>query len=110
MVLEPCTVLEPEDIPIPDADDLVIEILTDQMIDLDESMSGTLLEIFAVTGGDKKRVEVMDEEDDGWRHETHGRRAKDDRDAVAAGAQSVRRRAQERVADKDRVIRVPCGV
>ena len=59
MVLEPSIVHEPEDIPIPDADDVVIEILTDQMIDLDESATD-LLEIFAVTGGDKKRIEVIE--------------------------------------------------
>ena len=48
---------EPEDIPIQDADDLIIEVLTDQMINFDES-STDALEIFAVTGGEKKRVEV----------------------------------------------------
>ena len=53
MVLEPSMVLEPEDIPIPDADDLVIEILTGQMIDFDESATD-VLENFAVTGGDKR--------------------------------------------------------
>ena len=42
---------------IPDAGDLVIEILTDQMMDFDESWTDAL-EIFAVTGGDKKRAEV----------------------------------------------------
>ena len=39
------------------AGDLVIETLTDQMINFDES-SPDVLDIFAVTGGDKKRVEV----------------------------------------------------
>ena len=53
--LEPCVLLEPEDVPIPDADDLVIEILIDQMNDFDEG-STDALEIFAVTCGDKKRV------------------------------------------------------
>ena len=38
------------DVPIPDAD-------ADQMIDFDES-STDVLQIFAVTGGEKKRVEV----------------------------------------------------
>ena len=38
---------------------MVIEILTDQMIDFDGS-STDVLEIFAVTGGDKKRVEAND--------------------------------------------------
>ena len=56
---EPSVLPEPEDVPIPDADDLVIEILTDQMIDFDES-STDVLGIFAVTGGDKKRVEVSE--------------------------------------------------
>ena len=37
--------------------DLVIDVLTDQMINFDES-STDALEIFAVTGGEKKRVEV----------------------------------------------------
>ena len=32
--------LQPQDIPVPHADDLVIEILTDQMIDFDESEQG----------------------------------------------------------------------
>ena len=57
MVPEPSVLLEPEDVPIPDADDQVIEIWADQMIDLDAS-STDVLEIVAVTGGDKKRVEV----------------------------------------------------
>ena len=57
MVPEPSVLPEPEDIPIPDAHDLVIEILIDQMIDFGES-STDVLEVFAVTGGDKKRVEV----------------------------------------------------
>ena len=54
---EPSVVPEPEDIPIPDADDLVIKILIDQMIDSDGS-STDALEIFAATVGDQKRVEV----------------------------------------------------
>ena len=54
---EPSVLLEPEDVPVPDADDLVIEILTDQTIDFGESLTD-VLEIFAVTGEDKKRVEV----------------------------------------------------
>ena len=37
IVLVPSMVLEPEEIPVPDADDLVIEILTDHMVDFDES-------------------------------------------------------------------------
>ena len=57
MVLEPRTVFGPEGIPIPDAYDLVIEVLTDQMIDFDESAMD-VLETCAVTGGDKTRVEV----------------------------------------------------
>ena len=45
----PSIVPVPEAIPIPDAaDDLVIEILPDQMIDFDECATG-VLEIFAVT-------------------------------------------------------------
>ena len=40
MVSEQCMVLEPEDLPIPDADDLVIEVLTDQMFDFDEKRKG----------------------------------------------------------------------
>ena len=55
-VPEPSVLLEPEDVSTPDADDLVIEILTDQVIDFDES-STDVLEIFAETGEDKKRVE-----------------------------------------------------
>ena len=57
LVPEPSVLLEPEDIPIPDTDDLVIDILTDQMIDFDER-STDALELSAVTCGDKKRVEV----------------------------------------------------
>ena len=57
MVPEPRVVLDPEDNPIPDADDLVIEILTDQVIDFDES-STDALKIFVATGGDKKSVGV----------------------------------------------------
>ena len=57
MVPGPSVLLEPEDIPTHDADDLVIEIVTDQTIDFDES-STDALEIFAATGGDKKRVEA----------------------------------------------------
>ena len=53
---EPSVLSAPEDIPIPDADDLV-----NQMIDFDES-STDVLEIGAVTGGDKKRVEVNERE------------------------------------------------
>ena len=49
MMPEPSVLLEPEDILNPDADDLVIEILTDEMFDFDES-SAEALEIFAVTG------------------------------------------------------------
>ena len=56
MVREPSLPPEPEDVPIPSVDDLVIENLTDQTIDFDESSTDEL-EIFAVTGGDKKRVE-----------------------------------------------------
>ena len=36
MVPESSVLSEPEDGPIPDADDLVIEMLTDQMVDFDE--------------------------------------------------------------------------
>ena len=57
VVPEPSVLLEPEDIPIPDTDDLVIDILTGQMIDFDER-STDALELSAVTCGDKKRVEV----------------------------------------------------
>ena len=57
MVPEPTVLLETGDVPIPDADDLVIEILTVQMIDFDES-STDVLGIFAVSDGDKKRVKV----------------------------------------------------
>ena len=109
MVLEQTSVHEPEDILIPDADDLVIEILTDQMIDLDES-AANVLEIFAVTGGDKKRVKVMERKMTDGDKKLMVAERRSDRDAVAAGAQSVRRRAQERVADKDRVIRGSRGV
>ena len=56
MVREPSILPEPEDVPIRSVDDLVIENLTDQTIHFDES-STDVLEIFAVTGGDKKRVE-----------------------------------------------------
>ena len=59
MVPETSVLLEPEDVPIPDADDLVIEILTEQM----NESSKDVLEIFAAT--DKKRGEVNREEDDG---------------------------------------------
>ena len=52
-------VLEPEDIPDPDTDDSVIEILTDQMIDFDENNKDALKN-YAVTGGSKKRVDVND--------------------------------------------------
>ena len=55
VVPEPSVLLEPEDIPIPDTDDLVIDILTDQMIDFDERSTGAP-ELSAVTCGDKKRV------------------------------------------------------
>ena len=37
MVAEPSVLPEKEDVPVPDADDLVIEILTEQVIDLNES-------------------------------------------------------------------------
>ena len=57
MVPEPSNLPEPEDLPIPGAEHLVSEILTDQMIDFDESSTDVLV-IFAMTGGDKKRVEV----------------------------------------------------
>ena len=63
VVLEQSTVPEPifapklEDIRIPDVDDVVIDILTDQVIDFDER-STEALAIFVVTGGDKKSVEV----------------------------------------------------
>ena len=57
MVLGPSALPEREDIPTTVSDGLVIEILTDQMVDFDES-STDLLEIFTVTGGDKKRDDV----------------------------------------------------
>ena len=57
MVSEQCMVLEPEDLPIPDADGLVIEVLTDQMIDFVENEKDAL-EIYAVVGGTNNRVEV----------------------------------------------------
>ena len=57
MVPEQSVLHEPEDVPIPEADDLVIEIFTEKMIAFDES-STDVLEIFAVTGADKRRVEV----------------------------------------------------
>ena len=57
MVSEPSVQPGPEDVLTAGADDLVIDLLTDQMIDVAES-STDVLEIFAVTGGDKKRVEV----------------------------------------------------
>ena len=49
IVLEQSLVPEPEDIPIPDADDLVIAILTDQLIDFDENDKDAL-EIYVVIG------------------------------------------------------------
>ena len=49
MVPEPRVLPEPEGVPIPGADDLVIEILTDQMVDFDNA-STDVLEIFAVSG------------------------------------------------------------
>ena len=42
MVPEPSVLLEPEYVTIPGVDDLVIEILTDQMIDFDESSTDVL--------------------------------------------------------------------
>ena len=39
MVAEPSVLLESEDVPIPDADDFVIEILTDHKVDFDEISS-----------------------------------------------------------------------
>ena len=57
MVPEPSVLPEPEDVPIPDTGGLVIDILTDQTIDFDES-STDVLKIFAVMGGDKQRVEI----------------------------------------------------
>ena len=75
MVLEPRIVPGPEDIPIPDAYDLVIEDLTDQMIDFDESATD-VVEICAVTGGDKTRVKVNERKvTDG--DNKHFRRAKE---------------------------------
>ena len=53
MLPERIFLLESEDVPIPDVDDQVIEILTEQMIDFDES-SADVLGIFAV------RVEVYE--------------------------------------------------
>ena len=51
--------VETEDVSIPDVDVLIIEILTDQMINFDES-STDILEIFHVTKGIKKRFEVKE--------------------------------------------------
>ena len=42
MMPEPSVLLEPEDTSIPDADELVIEIFTDQMIDFDECSTDAL--------------------------------------------------------------------
>ena len=42
MVPEPSVLPEPEEVPIPDADDLVIEILIDQMVAFDESSTDVL--------------------------------------------------------------------
>ena len=75
MVPEPSVLPEPEDVPIPDANDLVIEILKDQTIDFDESTTD-VLEILAVTGGDKKRVKLTrGRYEDGklFSHSTRGR-------------------------------------
>ena len=82
MVPEPSNLPEPEDLPIPGAEHLVSEILTDQMIDFDESSTDVLV-IFAMTGGDKKRVEV-NEEYDGWGQETLSQ-SKGGRVAVVVG-------------------------
>ena len=87
MMPEPSVPLEPEDIPIPDADDLVIEILTDEMFVFDES-SAEPLEIFAVTGGEKKRVEVNEKKMTD-RDRKLFRRAKVGRGAVVAGSPSL---------------------
>ena len=102
MVAEPSVLLGQEDVPTPDADYLVIEIMTDQMIDFDES-STDVLEIFAVTGGDKKRVEVNERNmtDEDWKR---FRRAKE------AELQSwldhkVFDVVNKKVADKGRVMR-----
>ena len=94
MVPEPSVLLQPEDFPIPDADDMVIEISTDQMIDFDGS-STDVLEIFAVTGGDKKRVEA----NDGKRQETLSQ-SKGGGVAVLAGSQSFCRCCRQRSSDE----------
>ena len=93
MVPEPRVLTEPQDIPIPDAKDLVIELLTDQMLDFDESATD-VLDIFAVTGRDKKRVEVNERKMTG-EDRNFFRRAKGDRVAAVTGSQSVQRCEQE---------------
>ena len=109
MVQEPSVVPGPhvlpeaEDIPIPDADDSVIDFLTDHMTDFDES-STDALEIFVVIGGDKKHVEV-----------TERTMADEDRKLFRRAGEAVFQSwldhkvfhvASKRVADKDRVLRV----
>ena len=64
MLPDPSVQLDSKDVPIPDADDLVIEILTDHVIDFDAS-STDMLEIFAVTGGDKEVDERKMTDEDG---------------------------------------------
>ena len=103
MVPGPHVLPEAEDIPIPDADDSVIDFLTDHMTDFDES-STDALEIFVVIGGDKKHVEV-----------TERTMADEDRKLFRRAGEAVFQSwldhkvfhvASKRVADKDRVLRV----
>ena len=56
--LDQNVVSESEDVPIPNVDDLVIESLTDQMIDFDEHQTD-VLEIFA----DERNEKTMTDED-----------------------------------------------
>ena len=99
-VPEPRVLPEPEDVPIPDADDLVIGILTDQMINFDDS-STEVLEIFAVTSRDKKRVEVNERKMTNEDRKLF-RRAKD---ADLQSYHKVLDVVNKKVADKDRVMR-----
>ena len=87
MVSKPSVLPEPEEVPIPDADDLVPDILTDQMIDFDES-STDAPGIFAVTGGDKERVEVNERKMTDGGQETLSQ-CKGGRVAVVDGSQSL---------------------
>ena len=79
---EPSVLHEPEG--------LVIEILTDQMIDLNES-STDVLEIFAVMGGEQKGVEVHERKMTDEDRRLILSQSEGGRVAVVAGSQSVRR-------------------